>query len=151
MFLLRALITWPPLQDSSSRGIFPSIPILIHLLSLSFLYLFLPHPYSSLAINSLGNSRQNSFSSSSSSCHLSSSASSLYSLSNSSTSFFVFPRFSLFSYISFSTVYPFHHTKNLTFPHTVLLFKIFSTLNSSSPSMMTSFGGVFFCPSACGL
>ena len=28
-FLLEALITWPPLQVSSSRGIFPSIPIFI--------------------------------------------------------------------------------------------------------------------------
>ena len=29
LFLLGALITWPLLQDSSSQGIFPSIPVLI--------------------------------------------------------------------------------------------------------------------------
>ena len=116
-----------------------------------FLYLFLPQPYSSLAVNSLGNSQLNSFSSSSSSYRLSSSASSPYSLSNSSTSSFVFPKFFLSSHMSSSAVYPFYHTKNFSFPHTILLFRIFSTSNSSSPSMMTGFGGVFFCPSTYGL
>ena len=105
----------------------------------------------SLAINSLGNSWLNSFSSSSSSCHLSSSVSFPYSLSNSSTSSFAFPKFTLFSHVSSSAVYPFYHTKNFSFPHTILLFKIFFTSNSSSSSMMTSFGGVFFCLSTCGL
>ena len=141
----------PPSRFLVPRNFFHQFQFSSHLLSLSFSYLFLPHPYSSLAVNSLGNSQQNSFSSSSSSCHLSSSASSPYSLSNSSTSSFTFPRFSLFSYVSSSTVYPFHHTKNLSFPRTILLFKIFSTSNSSSPSMMTGFGGVFFCPPTCGL
>ena len=122
-----------------------------HLFSLSLSYLLFPQPYSSLAINSLGNSWLNSFSSSSSFYHLSSSASSLYSLSNSSTNSFAFSRFFLLSHVSPSAVYPFHHTKNFSFSRTTRLFRIFSTSNSSFPSMMTGFGGVFFCPSTCGL
>ena len=100
LFLFWALITWPPLQVSSSRGIFPLIPIFVPSLSCSLLYLLLPQPYSSFAVNSLGNSQLNSFSSSSCSCHLSSSTSSPCSLSNSSTSSFVFSKFFLFSQVS---------------------------------------------------
>ena len=38
-FLSGALITWPPLQDSLFRGIFPSTPILVPPL-LSFPFIF---------------------------------------------------------------------------------------------------------------
>ena len=118
--------------------------------SLSLLYLLFLHPYINFAMNSLGNSQLNSLSSSSS-CRLSSSTSSSYSLSNSSTNFFVFPKFSLFSQVSSSAVYSFHLTKNFSFPLTIFLFKIFSTLNSFSSSIITGFGSIFFCPSICGL
>ena len=74
-------------------------------------------------------------------------ASSPYSLSNSSTSSFVFPRFLLPSHVSNSATYPFHCTKNLSFPLTFLLLRIFSTLNFSSPLTMTRVDGVTFCPS----
>ena len=119
--------------------------------SLSLLYLLFLHPYINFAMNSLGNSQLNSLSSFSSSCYLSSSTSSLYFLSNSSTNSFAFPKSSLFSQVFSSAVYPFHLTRNFSFPLTVLLFKIFSTSNSSSPSIMTGFGSIFFCPSTCSL
>ena len=106
-----------------------------------------PYTYSNFAVNSLGNSLLNSFSSSPSSYHLSSP----YFLSNSSTNSFVFSKFFLFSQVSSSTVYPFHLTRNFSFPLIVLLFKISSTSNSFCPSIISSFGGIFFCPSTCGL
>jgi len=45
LFLLEAFITWPPLQDSSSWGIFPSIPILV-----SFLFSFFFVSFSLLSV-----------------------------------------------------------------------------------------------------
>ena len=121
-----------------------------HLFSLSLLYLLFSQPYSNFVVNSLGNSRLNSFSSSCS-CHLSSSTSSPYILSNSSTNSFAFSKFSLLFQVSSSTIYLFYLTRNFSFSLTILLFMIFSTLNSSSPLMMTGFGGVFFYPSTYGL
>ena len=141
-FLFGLLITWPPFNFPHPKEFFQ---FLSHLFSLFFLYLFHPHLYNSFAINFLGSSWLNSFSSSSSSCCLSSLVSSLYSLSNSFSNFFTFSRFSLPFQVSSSTVYSFHLTKNFFFPLTVLLFNIFSISNFSSPSMMTSFGNIFFC------
>jgi len=77
--------------------------------------------------------------------------SSSYSFSNSLTSSSAFLRFSLPSYVSSFTVYPFQCTKNISFPLTTLLFSIFSTSNSSSSLITIGFGGVFFCPSTWGL
>ena len=78
-----------------------------------------------------------------------SSASSPYSLSNSLTSSFAFSKFSFSSYVS--VMYLFHYTKNLFFPYTFLLFKIFSTSYSSSPSITIGCSGTTFWPSTWGL
>ena len=141
----------PPFKFPRPEEFFHQYQFSSHFFSLSLSYLLFLQLYSSFAVNSLGNSRLNSLSSSSCSCRLSSLSSSLYSLSNSSTSSFAFSRFSLLSQVSSSAVQPFYLTKNLFFPLTILLFMIFSTSNSSSPSMMTGFGGIFFCPFTCGL
>ena len=98
----------------------------------------------------LGNSLLNAFLSSFASCHLTFSSSLQYFLSNSLTNSIVFFKFSLLSHISSSAVHLFHHTKYLSLPHT-LLFMIFSTSHSSSPSITTSCGASFFCPSICDL
>ena len=150
-FLFGALITWSPFKVPHPKEFFYRLQFSSHLFSLSLSYLFLPHLYSNFAINSLGNYQLNSFSSSSCSYRLSFSASSPYSFSNSSTNSFAFSKFPLLSHVSPSAIYPFHHTKNFSFPRTTRLFKIFSTSNSSSPLMITSFRGVFFCPSVCSL
>ena len=95
-----------------------------------------------------GSSLLNVFlSSSASCCHTSSSSSLLYSFSNSSTNSIAFFRFSLFFQVSSSAVHHFHCTKYLSFPHTFLLFMIFSTSHSSSPLITTGCGISFLCPS----
>ena len=85
----------PPFKFPHPEEFFHRYQFSSHFFSLSLLYLLFPQPYSSFAVNSLGNSQLNSLSSSSCSCRLSSSSSSLYSLSNSSTSSFAFSRFFL--------------------------------------------------------
>ena len=141
----------PPFKFPCPEEFFHQLQFLSYLFFLSLSYFFFPHSYSNFAVSSLGNSRLNFFSSSSCSYCLNSSVSFPYSLSNSSTSSFTFSRFSLFSQVSSSAIYPFHLTKNFSFPLTILLFRIFSTLNYFSPLMMTGFGGIFFCSSICGL
>ena len=109
-------------------------------------YFFSLHPYNNFAIYFPGNSLLNTFFSSSLSCrHASSSSSLLYSFSNSSTRLLAFLRFSLLSQVSSSAVYPFHHTRYLSLPCTHLLFIIFSTSHSSSPSITTGWGISFLC------
>ena len=98
------------------------------------------------------NSLLNIFLSFSSSCCLTSSSSSLqYSFSNFSTNSIIFFKFSLLFQVSFSAIHPFHHTRYLFFPHTFLLFIIFLTFHSSSPSITTGCGISFLCPSTCNL
>ena len=126
-------------------SIVSSFPFIFFSLCLS--YSLFDYLHSIFAVNLPGSSLENSFLLFSSSCYLISSASFLYSLSNSSTNSFIFFRFSLLSQVSSSTIYLFSCTKNFFFPLIILLFSIFSTLNSFSPSMITSFGGVFLCPS----
>ena len=110
-------------------------------------YFFSPHLYNNFAMYFPGNSLLNVFFSSFLSCHLVSSSSSLpYSFSNSSTRSLAFLRFSLLSQVSSSVVHPFHHTRYLSLPHTCLLFIIFSTSHSSSPSITTGYGLSLFCP-----
>ena len=53
--------------------------------------------------------------------------------------------------MSVSTIYSFHQTRNLSFPCTFLLFKIFSILYSSSLSMTTGCSGTTFWSSTCSL
>ena len=99
-----------------------------------------------------GNSLLTVFLSSSASCYLtSSSLSLLYSFSNSFTSSIAFFKFPLLSYISFSAVYPFCHTRYLSLLRIFLLFMIFSTSHSFSPSITTSYDTSFLCPSPYGL
>ena len=66
-------------------------------------------------------------------------------LSKSATSFFVFFKFSSFSQLLFSTVNPFHCIKYFVTPLTFLVFKIFCTFYSLTPSTTTSFSFSFFC------
>jgi len=115
----------------------------LSIFSLCLLYFLFDHLYRILAVNLSSSSLENIFLFSFSSYCCTSSASSLYSLSNSLTNSFAFFRFSLLSQVSPSTVYPFYHTKNISFSLTTLLFSIFSTLNSSSPLAITGFGRVF--------
>ena len=132
---------------SHPKEFFYCLQFSFHFLSLCLSYSLLDHLYSIFTINFPGSSLENSFSLSFSSCHLTSLASFLYFLSNSSTSSFIFFRFSLLSQVSPSTVYLFYYTKNFSFPLTIFLFSIFSTSNSSSPSIITGFDRVFLCPS----
>ena len=81
------------------------------------------------------------------SCYLISSISLPYSFSKSFSAFFSFVKFSLPSHVSTSEVNPFHCTRNFSFPLTVLLFRIFFTSHSSSPSITTGCGVSFLCPS----
>jgi len=70
-----------------------------------------------------------------------------YSSSNSLSKSPAFYRFSLLSQVSPFAVNPFHRTKNLSFSLTFLLFSIFFTSYSSSPSMATGCGFSFLWPS----
>ena len=136
-----------PFKFSHPKEFFHCLQFSFYLLFLCLSYSLLDHPYSIFTVNLSGSSLENFFLLSSSFYYLTSLASSLYSPSNSSTSSFTFFRFSLLSQVSSSTVYLFYHTKNFFFPLTIFLFSIFSTLNSSSPSIITGFGRVFFCSS----
>ena len=71
--------------------------------------------------------------------------------SNSSNAFFAFSKFSLFSHVSYSAVNPFHHTRYLSTPLIFLLFNIFSTFHSSTPSISIGFPSSFLCPPNCSL
>ena len=55
------------------------------------------------------------------------------------------------SHISLSAVNLFHHTKYFLTPLIFLLFNIFSTSHSSTPSTSIGFPSSFFCPSTCSL
>ena len=121
-------------------------------LQYSCLYFFFPHPYSNFAIYFPSNSLLNMFFSSSISyCHISSSSFLSYSFLNSSTKSLVFLRFSLLSQVSSSAVRPFHCTRYFSFPLIHLLFIIFSTSYSSSPSIIMGCGFSFFCLSTCSI
>ena len=84
---------------------------------------------------------------SASSCYLTSLLFLLYSSSNSFSRSLVFSKFSLLSQVSSLAMNPFHCTKNLSLPHTLLLFRIFSISHSSSPFTITGHGASFLWPS----
>ena len=66
--------------------------------------------------------------------------------SNSATAFLAFSKSFSFSQVSFSVVNLFHCTRYFTTPLIfLLLFKIFSTFHSSTPSISTSFTFSTFC------
>ena len=72
-------------------------------------------------------------------------------LSNSSTASLVFFRSSFLSHMLCSAINPFHYTKYFSIPYTFLLFNIFSTSHSLTPSTLIGFTPSFFCPSTCSL
>ena len=156
----------PPLQDSSSGRISRIVSIFFHpyflpnffsfhflqflsiLLQYSLLYLLSLHPNKALAVYLPGNSPLSyiPLSSSLSYC-LMSSISLLYFFSKSFNASLTFLKFSLPSYVFASNINPFHCTKNFSFALAILLLRIFLTSHSSSPSITTSHGISFFCPS----
>ena len=126
--------------------VFPSFHLLQFLSNLaqySLSYLFSDHPNNFFAVNHPGSSPLLNVPSSFSCC-LISSISHRYSFSYSSTASFAFSRFSLPFQVSDSAVNPFHHTRYLSFPLNFLLFNIFSTLYSSSLSIITGKKCSFF-------
>ena len=127
---------------------FQHLQFLSNLVQYSSLYLLSVHLYNFFAVNfssksSLLNIPFSLF------CFQIFSMSCWYSLPNSSTTSFVFPRFSISSQVSDSAVNSFHCTKYLSFPLTYCLFSILLTSYSSSPSIITGAGCFFFCPSTC--
>ena len=127
---------------------FHCLQFLSNLAQYSLLYLLSDQPNSFLAVNFPGSS---SFLNILSFlfCLLTSSISCQYSFLNSSTTSFVFSRFSIPFQVSDSAVNPFHCTKYLSFPLTCYLFSILSTFHSFSPSIITGAGCSFLCPSTC--
>jgi len=71
--------------------------------------------------------------------------------SNSATVFCAFSKSLSLSQVSLSAVNPFQCTKYFTTSLIFLLFKIFSSFYSSTPSTSTSFTSSTFCPSTCSL
>jgi len=71
--------------------------------------------------------------------------------SNSFIASLVFPRSSSLSYMLCSAINPFQYTKYFSISLIFLLFKIFSTSYSSTPSTSIGFVSFFFYPSTCSL
>ena len=67
------------------------------------------------------------------------------------TNFFALSKSSPLSYISLSTVNPFHWTKYLSTSLIFLLFNILSTSHSLTPSTSIGLTSSFFCTSTCFL
>ena len=88
---------------------------LSHLLSCSLSYFLFPHPITNFTMYLPGNPLSSFCSSLICSCYLTSLFFFPYFLSNSSTSSFVFPRFSLPFHVSASAMNSFYCTKNLSF------------------------------------
>ena len=105
---------------------FHRLQFLSNLAQYSPLYLLSDYPNSFLAMNHSGNSPLLNIPSSFS-CFLMSSISCQYSFSYSSIASLAFSKFSLSSQVSDSAVNPFHHTRYLSFPHILCLFRILST------------------------
>ena len=68
-------------------------------------------------------------------------------LSNSFNISLAFPKSFLFSHILISAVNPFHLIRYFSVSLIFLLFRIFSTSHSSTPSTLTGFPSFFLCPS----
>ena len=145
-------LTLPPLQGfSSGETDFHFCQFLSNFLRYSSSNFPLSHPYNIFAVNFPGNSpllKSLSFAISSFSCLL---TSAFILPSNSSNAFLAFLKASLFSYVSYSTINLFYHTKYLFTPLIFLLFNIFSTSHSSTPSTLIGLPSSLFCPSTCSL
>ena len=141
-----------PISSSSSSNILLSpfyfFQFLSSLLQYSWSYHLSNYPNSFLAVNLPGNSSLLNVPFSLS-CQFISSMSLQYSFSNSSTASFAFSKFSLPSQVLDSAIKPFYLTKYLSFPLICRLFRIFSTLYSSSSLIMTRVGCFFLCPFTC--
>ena len=140
------ILALPLLQGfSSGETDFHLLQFLSNFLRYSALNFLSSYPYSNLAIYLPGSSL---LLYSSHSCHLTS----IFNLSlNSSTNSFAFSKSSFFSHVSFSAMNLFHCTKYFSTPLTFLLFSIFSTSHSSTPSISIGFPSFLFCPPTCSL
>ena len=127
---------------------FYHLQFLSNLPQYSLSYFLSDHPNNFFAINLPGNSLLSNIPSSLS-YRFTFSMSCRYSLLNSLIASFAFPRFSLPSQVSDSTVNPFYCTRYLFFPLIRYLFKISFTSHSSSPSIITGASCSLFCPSTC--
>ena len=127
---------------------FHLLQFLSNLFQYSWSYFLFVHPNNFFAVNLPSNSPLLNVHSSLS-CFLTSSISHLYSFSNSSIASLAFPKFSLPSQVSNSTVNPFHRTRYLSFSLIFHLFNILSTSHSSFSSIMTGTSCFFLCPSTC--
>ena len=149
---LLVILTLPSLQGFSSRETdFYFYQFLSNFLKYSSSNFSLSHLYNIFTIYFSGNSPLlKSFSSTISnfSCFL---TSTFILSSNSSNASLTFPQSSLFSHMLLSTVNLFYHTKYLSIPLIFLLFNIFSTSHSLTPSTSTSLPSFFFCSSTCSL
>ena len=143
--LLLVILTLPHLQGFSFRETdFHFCQFLSNFLKYSSSNFLSSHPYNIFAVYFPSNSSllKSFFSTISSFSCLLTSTSILP--SNSSNAFFAFSKSSLFSHVSCSAVNPFHCTKYLSTPLIFLLFNIFSTSYSLTPS--TSIGFPSFPP-----
>ena len=148
-------MTLPPLQGfSSEETVFHLCQFLSNFLKYSFSNFPLFQPYSNFAIYFPGNSiLLNSFAfvfcfQFTSSCLLTSAP--ILPL-NSSTNSLACSRSSFLSHISFSTVNLFYHTRYFSTPLIFLLFNIFSTSHSSTPSTLIGLPSSLFYPFTCSL
>ena len=114
----------------------------------SWLNLLSSHLYSVFAVYLPSNSPLWNFLWSSFLAHLDTS---LYSSLNLFTRSLALPKFFFGSQVSSSAVYPFYHTKYLSFSLNFFLFSIFSTLYSSSSLITTKRGHSFLWPSTWSL
>ena len=149
---LLVILTLLSLQGFSSREVdFYFCQFLSNFLRYSFSNLLLFYPYSNFAVYLSGNSPLLNFLSSAISILSCLLTSVFIHPSNSSNTSFAFSKFFLFSHVSCSTVNPFHHTRYLSTSLIFLLFNIFSTSHSLTPSISIGFPSSFLCPSTCSL
>ena len=149
--LLTTLIL-PPLQGFSSRETdFYLCQFFSNFLRYSALNFPLFHPYSNFAIYFPSNIPLLNSSSSIASIFSCLLTSALTPFLNLFTNSLAFSKSSSFSHESCSAINPFYHTRYLSTSLIFLLFNIFSTSHSSTPSTSIGFPSSFFCPPTCSL
>ena len=141
----------PPSRFSSRETDFHFCQFLSNFLRYPSLNFLSSHPYNIFAVYFPSNSPLlKSFSSilSNFSCLL---ISALILPSNFPTASLAFHRSFSLSYVSYSIINPFYCTKYFSTPLIFLLFKIFSTSYSLTPSTLIGFASSLFCSSTCSL
>ncbi len=116
-----------------------------------FLNFLSSHPYNIFTVYFPGNSPHLKFFSSAKSNFSCLLTSTFILFSSSTTNSFVFSKSFSFSQLSCSTMNPFHYTRYFIISLIFLLFKIFSTFHSLTPSTSTGFTSSFFYPSTWSL